>query len=618
METEEKDKDDVIERLAQEFLKGMGEEEKKEKEAPPSEHKIMEEYEEPKKGFYPEQEEEPEKPSFKIEEPLPSFEEPVIPEEIPEPPRPFEEKIEEPSFKIEEPLPTFEVPSFEEPIAPEEIPIPSEPPRPSEEKIEEILTKLEEEERGIGMPIQPKRIEEEEEEEEFPEIPEETEEEILVKKPKKRKAGAGGRFIKFAILGCIIGGIIGGGFYLGKNYATPITNLININVIDKIFKPSCDLIVNSTPTSCDVFVNDIVKGKTPITIKLGAGDHNIRIEKEDFKPYISVVSVVSRKPINVIANLEEEVKIQEAGEAIPVGTATLIVKTSPKDSLVYIGGRLVKIPYLLLSGTHSIVVKRDGFFSSTRIIEIKEGEIKEVFIQLAPSLGSVFIDSIPRGGDVVFDGFFKGKTPLILSGISPWKPYRITLRKKGYFDWNGTTFVEPAQRTKIMAFIKKKGEEPSYEKGEREIKEKPILVEKKPFYKTEEFVPPFKIEETSPAVLELKRAIDRFKDEVKVSAPPISAFVEEPYLKREFPEIPKEKPKPQITGAAGTCFITSIPSSADIFLSGRFIGKTPIRDFIIPEGPHRLKACLVGFKEQEKEIIVRGDTANFFNFSLKN
>lgn len=478
----------------------------------------------------------------------------------------------------------FEVQDFEKPVSPPEI------ERPSISKIEEMLTELSEKE--ISPPKGAVKEEEEEEEEELEEVGREEDEEILVKKSKKKMVSTRPtRFIRFAILGCILGGILGGGFYFGKNYYESAINLININLVNKLFKPSADLIVSSNPVGCDLFVDDIVKGKTPITIKkLPAGDHNIRLEKEGFKPFISIINVSSRKPINIIANLEPEIKEIKMEEAMPVETATLatlIVRTSPKDSRVYIDGKLVRMPYSLLPGTYSIKVERDGFFKFKKIIAIKQGETKEVFVKLQPLLGSIFIDSIPRGGDVVFDGSFRGKTPLILTNISPWKPFKITITKGGYFNWHGTTFVEPRERTKIMAFMRKKVEQEPFSL------EKAMFVPKEPFYKTEKT-------ETS----DLTRAIDRFKEGVEVSFP-------------EFPEIPKEKPIPHIGGGGGRCFITSIPPGAEIFLDGKFIGKTPIRDFIISGGHHQLKASLSGFKDQEKEVIINQEEANFFNFFLK-
>lgn len=548
----EGEKDDIIGRLAKEFLNGMEEKGK------PNDR-------EEKESIYPEPPKEREE-----EHPLPTFE---------------EKKLQPPKIEEEGSLPPFEEPSL---ISEE---------RPSDEKIEEMLAAISEKE-SLKTPL---KIEEEEEGEEFVEV-EDKEDEIFAQKPKKITK-KGGRFTKFAILGCLLGAIVGGGIYFGKHYYK-YKPAINLNVINKLFKVSCDLIVSSAPDECDLFVDDIFKGKTPITVKrLPSGSHNIRVEKEGFKPFLSIINVRGRKPINITANLskEQETKIEE--EIIPMGTGALIVRTNPKDSLVYINGKRVETPYSLLPGTHSVKVERDGFSKFTKIIEIKPGETKEVFVKLQSLSGSIFIDSIPRGGDAIFSGSFKGKTPLVLTNISPWKPFKITIRKEGYLPWNGTTFVEPNQRTKIVALMKKEEdfEKISLKEGER-------FVFKKPFYEKEKEA---KIEETLPSILSLTREIDRFSHEIKEAAPILPSSIEEPYLKKGAPPIPT------ITGEAGVCFITSIPPGAEIFLSGRFIGKTPIRDFIIKGGKYELKAVLPGFKEEKKEIIVNNETLNFFNLSLK-
>ncbi|MEW6102779.1 MAG: PEGA domain-containing protein [bacterium] len=687
---EEKKEEDVVERLAREFLRGMEEEGKKAEEpssiyeepkeeppAPTYEAPLTEK--EPSLSVFEEtKEEEPYFPTYEVpsaekEEPLSTFEvpkkEPYMPTyEEPLVEKPFEAPGEKPSpldFEVvlpekEPSLPQFEEPeeppasTFEVPLAEEKPPLPQfeeslaetypekakEEIRPSDEKIEEILAKLEEEEKGVSLPKEPVKVEEEEEEE-FAEIPEVSEEEeILEKRPKKTKKDL--RLIKIVLIGCLLGGIIGGGVYFGKNYLKPVINLVNLNVVNKLLKPSCDLRVSSNPSECDLFVDDIVKGKTPITIKkLSSGDHNIRIEKEGFKPYISVVSVTSRKPIDITPNLEPEIRLEE--KEVIVGTATLIVRTEPKDALVYIdGARIAKMPYLFLSGTHSIRVQKDGFSKFAKIIEIKPEEVREISVCLTPILGSIFIDSIPRGGCVLVNNRDCGKTPLILKEISPWKPFRITIRKNGYFDWNGVTFVEPNQRTKVIASLKKtegqrvRGSEDQRVRGSesRESESRESESQGVGSQREEKGVIPYKIKEEkwivpsvpvkreektieSASILELKRAIESFKEKVKVEAPVVPSFPEEPYLKREFPPVIKEKPKQQpLGGGSGYCFITSIPSQADIFLDGRLIGKTPIREFVISPGRHTLKASLSGFKEAEKEIIVSAETTNFFNFSL--
>ena len=68
---------------------------------------------------------------------------------------------------------------------------------------------------------------------------------------------------------------------------------------------------------------------------------------------------------------------------------------------------------------------------------------------------------------------------------------------------------------------------------------------------------------------------------------------------------------------AGTyLYITSIPYRANIYLGGKEIGQTPLRNIGVAEGSYRVKAVKAGFKAEEKEIMVRRGETTFVNFTL--
>ncbi|HAW50550.1 TPA: hypothetical protein DCX16_06350 [bacterium] len=598
MEEERKDEEDIVEKLAKEFLLDMEKEKISDEEEP-----VLEE-----KPAVPKEEEfisVPEKEPFvfpPLEEiPTPTYEEPF-----------FKEEPEEPILPKEELYPPIYEKPKEEPIQPtyEEM--------PSTEKIEEILASIEEEEKGVTWPKEGVLMEKEEEEEEIEEkfIP--SEEELLVKRRPIRRRKRPSRLLKFAIIGCLFGGILGFGFYFGMRHFQPIINFVNIGFINKILKPSCSITISSYPSDANVFLDDILKGMTPLTIpKLSFGDYNIKIEKEGFRPFVKVINVNTKEPMDIVAHLEPMV-LPEVEEELVIGTGTLIVRPNPKDARIYIDGKISKIPIFLSSGIHSIKVQKEGFSVFARNVEIKEGEVIEISANLSPLFGNLLIDSIPRGGYVFFEEKEVGKTPVIIPSLVPWKPYNVEIRMEGFSPWRGKTFVEPNQRTKIMALLKRMDlKEELYYPRERIIYEKPYekeeivrFIPKKPLIREPEVI--------SKELLELKKTIEEFK---KMPSPTISyPFFTQEYepVKAEIPSpLPKKpKPMPEIVTGPSVCFITSIPPGAEIFLDGKPIGKTPIRSFMIEGGKHRLKAVLAGYKGEEREVLVNSKETNFFNFSL--
>jgi hypothetical protein len=560
MEEERREERDIIDSLADEFLKEMEKDKKLPEEPSP---------EQPKEAFDigPPKEEEPSAPYEErpfIEEPQP--EEPSV-----EPP-PADEKLpEEPKPPFAEP----EVPPTAEP------PMPEEPaPEPSKEKIEEMLESLEEKkeeevEEEIHIPEEP--------EEEVFEEPEEPEEEFVIEEPPRRR----GRLLKFAILGVLILGIVGGGGWFGYKFFGP--------------KPTGSIEITSIPPSSTIFLNEIMKGKTPLTLSnLSFGIYRIRIEKENFETYEEKVKLTPEKSkVMVSVNLKPAPEAPKEIVMMEKGSATVFVKALPKGALVYIDGeRITSSPALVTPGVHSVVVKKRRYHTYRKKIEVEPGEKIELSVRLSLLSGSIFIDSVPRGANIIFEGKRKGRTPILLSSLSAWKPYRVKLEKEGYLVWRGITFAEPGERTKIIAFMRKEGE-----------KEERV-----------HFIIPEKREEDTmlrPTLLELKEAVKGFQFDLP-EIPPSYTFVEEFPFKMAEPEIKIEREEQMpVKKGPGYCFITSIPAGVEIFLDGRSIGKTPIRSFPIPAGKHILIAKKKGFSEEKKEIVVDGERTNFFNFILK-
>lgn len=599
--------------------------------------------------FLPEPTTSPETFSFPEEEPI-SFEKASSAEEPTEHRTSFEAfSFPEEGFSAKEPLEP--APSFDQKPAPspdafsflereeeekvksyEETPFIEEPreslppktpkeeiPMPPQEKISEIMASLEEGEKQEGLS---------ELEEIFDEHPEDVhheeheEDEYIVEKPTSKKKKS--NILKFAVIGSFLGIILMAGGYFGYKYLSPKVISILPKIMGGLLKGSIE--ISSEPTSSDVFLDDVLKGKTPLSVpSLPLSKYEVKITKEGYLEWKGSVelSIKNRKG-QITANLSPIPTAVEVATITLIGTGTLSVKTSPVAT-VYIDGRSVRrMPVVLDEGVHTITVNKAGYYTFRRQIQINPEEELKIQAKLSLKEGSLFIDSVPRFAEVIFEGKSKGRTPLLIPNIPSFQPFQIKIKKEGWASWQGMTFTEPGERTKIMALL-----------GKTEVEKKePEKVH---------FIMPKAIEsergEQRPSIAELQKQIKVFEGGLKFPEKKIEGKIQKEETK--FPEwtmdeiipqhsysepelfkmpqqpIIKERTQlPEAIKGPGYCFITSVPAGAEILVDGRSIGKTPIRSVLIGAGKHTLIARKEGLGDVKKEVTINGEATNFFNLIL--
>jgi hypothetical protein len=64
--------------------------------------------------------------------------------------------------------------------------------------------------------------------------------------------------------------------------------------------------VKSTPDAAEITVDEKYRGSTPSTLRLAAGDHTIRLEKQGFKTWEKTLTVASGENTTVNASLEQQ------------------------------------------------------------------------------------------------------------------------------------------------------------------------------------------------------------------------------------------------------------------------------------------------------------------------
>ena len=130
--------------------------------------------------------------------------------------------------------------------------------------------------------------------------------------------------------------------------------------------------VTSNPSGAEVYINGEKKGKTPLTLYLPPDEYTIKIKKEGYTTFIKRITLSSGQYLSINAELVKE-------------NGTLHVDSEPSEAYVYVDGQLVgrtPLEVALPVGEHTIVVKKEGYETYTKVVTISVGETVDIHIQL--------------------------------------------------------------------------------------------------------------------------------------------------------------------------------------------------------------------------------------------
>ena len=180
-------------------------------------------------------------------------------------------------------------------------------------------------------------------------------------------------------------------------------------------------------------------------IRLPAGKHKIKFEKEGFEPYEEEIFLERDKPKTIDVVLSP---VQPKG-MISSGVGILHITSDPEGAEVFIDGKKYeeRTPVDIMdlpAGTHTIVLKKDLYKPYMKQVIINADTITKEVVKLEENFGRIFIDTKPRGANIYIDGVYKGKTPFSEERMEA-KAYKIKLQKENYYDREEIISVYPGK-----------------------------------------------------------------------------------------------------------------------------------------------------------------------------
>lgn len=182
------------------------------------------------------------------------------------------------------------------------------------------------------------------------------------------------------------------------------------------------IVLNGTPLS----------QKTPYTsLMIAAGEYNIIVQKERYKPVTKTVSVKDGE--NTVVEIEMSLDV------------AVITLNSDDMTDVYVDGIFKKRGTWsgeLYSGNHDILYKKQNYRDASKTIVVEPGKPKVYSLEMKPIYGEISVMSKPAGAKVFIDDVAKGVTPLVITDLIIGQ-HNLKIKKDGFNSYeNSITLFE--------------------------------------------------------------------------------------------------------------------------------------------------------------------------------
>lgn len=206
------------------------------------------------------------------------------------------------------------------------------------------------------------------------------------------------------------------------------------------------LVADSRPQGADVYLDGRLQGRTPLTLSVNPGRHEVEFRLAGYQSYRVTVNPKPGERVQVFAQLVPEVR-----------QGTLAVTSNPSGAEVYLDGALRGRTPLSLSlpeGRYGVELRLAGYEPYRATVQVRRGETTRLDVRLTPlpRTGTLLLETSPAGAEAYVNGTLRGRTPLRLALDEG--TYRVELRAPGYEPYQATVRVERGRETRLAATLR--------------------------------------------------------------------------------------------------------------------------------------------------------------------
>jgi PKD repeat protein len=236
-------------------------------------------------------------------------------------------------------------------------------------------------------------------------------------------------------------------------------NSVSMNNFVMVTSPATTLSVTSNPSGAAVFIDSLIKGRTPLTITdTATGDHRITIMMEGYVEYTRNIMVEAASPLTIAAVLTKSVP-QPTTPPPPNGS--IAITSIPSGADVYIDGMpRGSAPAIfpeVLPGNHRVTLSLKGYDDWSHGVAVGSGHMAAINAELVATkeiTGSLAVITDPPGAEIFVEGDFKGVSPVTIPQLSPGT-HTVLLTLKDYANTSLNISITAGHTEKVSSALKK-------------------------------------------------------------------------------------------------------------------------------------------------------------------
>jgi hypothetical protein len=223
--------------------------------------------------------------------------------------------------------------------------------------------------------------------------------------------------------------------------------------------PATTLSVVSNPPGAAVFIDNVIKGRTPLTLTdTTMGNHRITIAMDGYEEYTRNIVVEAATPLTISAVLIRSIP-QPTTQ--PPQNGSIAITSMPSGAEVFIDGQLIGIaPAVfpeILPGNHQVTLSSKGYDDWSHIVSVGSGRMSAINAELVAAkeiTGSLAVITDPPGAEIFVDGDFKGVSPVTIPGLSAGT-HTILLTLKEYANTTTNISITAGKTQKYTTGLQK-------------------------------------------------------------------------------------------------------------------------------------------------------------------
>ncbi|WP_457628670.1 PEGA domain-containing protein [Oceanithermus sp.] len=201
--------------------------------------------------------------------------------------------------------------------------------------------------------------------------------------------------------------------------------------------------LDSSPAGAKVYIDGAYRGRTPLTLEMSPGAHNVELRMDGYEPYRVRVQVRAGQTTRVNPRLVRTTR-----------TGTLSIDSSPQGAEVYLDGARVGRTPMQISldeGSYDVELRLADYEPYRARVQVRAGQTARLSprLQPVPRTGTLEVTSDPSGAEVYVDGVYRGRTHLVLDLDAG--THDVEVRLPGYASYRVRVSVEAGRTAHVHA-----------------------------------------------------------------------------------------------------------------------------------------------------------------------